>query len=134
MCVKTQLGKHMVLPHPFCPALLKKSVGGLGTLLVLFFALFPAAAAAQTSSTSFASRFGRSGTPPPASSKMLRALSNSTGQAVQLNPKWPEGWWYLGSLQYGAGSYSDARDALSRYIELTPSAGAAMAVRGTLRI
>ena len=52
------------------------------------------------------------------------------GQAVQVNPKWADGWWYLGSLQYGAGSYSDARDALSRFIELTPNAGAAQALRG----
>jgi hypothetical protein len=25
-------------------------------------------------------------------------------QAVQLNPSWQDGWWYLGSLQYGAGA------------------------------
>src|SRR5260221_14167941 len=25
------------------------------------------------------------------------------GQAVQLKPDWPEGWWYLGMLKYGPG-------------------------------
>ena len=36
-------------------------------------------------------------------------------QALQQNPKWADGWWFLGSLQYGAGEYIPARDALSRY-------------------
>lgn len=51
-------------------------------------------------------------------------------EAVQLNPKWPDGWWYLGSLQYGVDAYGPAIDALTRYIELTPSAGPALALRG----
>ena len=51
-------------------------------------------------------------------------------RAVQVNPKWPEGWWFLGSLQYGTGAYVPARDALSRYIELIPTGGPAFALRG----
>ncbi len=51
-------------------------------------------------------------------------------QAVQLNPKWPDGWWFLGSLQYATDAYAPARDALSRYIELNPDAGPAIALRG----
>jgi tetratricopeptide (TPR) repeat protein len=51
-------------------------------------------------------------------------------RAMQVNPKWPDGWWFLGSLQYGAGNYVPARDALSRYIEMIPSAGPAFALRG----
>jgi tetratricopeptide (TPR) repeat protein len=51
-------------------------------------------------------------------------------QAVQLNPAWPDGWWYLGTLEYGASNYVPAADALSRYIELTPAAGPALALRG----
>ena len=51
-------------------------------------------------------------------------------QALKLNPQWPEGWWYLGSLQYGAGAYDVSRDALSHYLELTPNAPAALAMRG----
>src|SRR5450631_584419 len=52
------------------------------------------------------------------------------GQAVQLKPDWPEGWWYLGMLQYGSGAYPAARDALTHFIALTPNAGPAFAVRG----
>jgi tetratricopeptide (TPR) repeat protein len=51
-------------------------------------------------------------------------------QAVQLNPKWADGWWFLGSLQYGADAYAAARDALTRYLELSPEAGPAFALRG----
>jgi len=52
------------------------------------------------------------------------------GDSVQLQPAWPEGWWYLGVLQYGTAAYPEARDALTHYIELTPTAGPAFAVRG----
>jgi tetratricopeptide (TPR) repeat protein len=51
-------------------------------------------------------------------------------EALQLKPNWPEGWWFLGSLQYGAESYAAARDALSHYLELVPEAGPAWALRG----
>jgi tetratricopeptide (TPR) repeat protein len=51
-------------------------------------------------------------------------------QAVERNPGWPDGWWFLGSLQYGTGAYVPARDALSHYIEMIPNAGPAFALRG----
>jgi len=51
-------------------------------------------------------------------------------QAVKVNPKWPDGWWFLGSLQYRTGAFIPARDAVSRYIEMTPNAGPAIALRG----
>ena len=51
-------------------------------------------------------------------------------QALKLNSQWSDGWWFLGSLQYGAGAYAEARDALSHYLELTPNAAPAFAMRG----
>ena len=51
-------------------------------------------------------------------------------QAVLLNPQWPDGWWYLGTLQYGANAYVPAIDALTHYLALTPKAGPAFALRG----
>ncbi len=51
-------------------------------------------------------------------------------QAVQLRPAWPDGWWYLGMLQYGNDAYAPAADALTHYINLTPNAGPALALRG----
>jgi len=51
-------------------------------------------------------------------------------QALKLNSQWPDGWWFLGSLQYGVGAYAEAREALSHYLELTPNAAPALAMRG----
>jgi tetratricopeptide (TPR) repeat protein len=51
-------------------------------------------------------------------------------QAVEINPKWPDGWWFLGSLQYGTNAYAPARDALTQYIDLAGSPGPAIALRG----
>lgn len=51
-------------------------------------------------------------------------------EAVERDPKWPDGWWFLGSMQYGTGAYTPARDALSHYIEMVPGAGPAFALRG----
>ncbi|MGH9529818.1 MAG: tetratricopeptide repeat protein [Terriglobales bacterium] len=51
-------------------------------------------------------------------------------QAVAINPKWPDGWWFLGSLQYATDAYGPARDALTHYIEINPRAGPAIALRG----
>jgi tetratricopeptide (TPR) repeat protein len=51
-------------------------------------------------------------------------------EAVGLDPKWAEGWWYIGSMQYGADHYGQAATALTHYIELTTTAGPAFALRG----
>jgi tetratricopeptide (TPR) repeat protein len=51
-------------------------------------------------------------------------------QAVALNPQWPDGWWYLGILGYAANDYAGASEALTRYLDLMPSAGPAFALRG----
>jgi len=51
-------------------------------------------------------------------------------EAERLNPKWPDGWFFLGSMQYGTDSYAAARDALTHYIDLTQNATAAFALRG----
>lgn len=51
-------------------------------------------------------------------------------QATQLKPEWPDGWWFLGSLQYEAEAYAAGRDALSRFLDLVPEAAPAWALRG----
>ena len=43
-------------------------------------------------------------------------------EALRLNPKWEEGWWFLGSLFYDADRYEDGRDALLHVVELDPKA------------
>ena len=51
-------------------------------------------------------------------------------QALQLNPKWEEGWWSLGLLQYGSGAFVPAIDALSHLLALHPDVGQVLALRG----
>ena len=51
-------------------------------------------------------------------------------QALQLNPKWQDGWWSLGLLQYESRAYGAATGALTRVLELDPKAAQAQALRG----
>jgi tetratricopeptide (TPR) repeat protein len=64
-----------------------------------------------------------------AQNDVSRAIELYT-KAVQLNPKWLDGWWFLGSLQYDVGSYTLATEALSHFLELQPDAAPALALRG----
>jgi tetratricopeptide (TPR) repeat protein len=51
-------------------------------------------------------------------------------EVAERSPKLADAWWFLGSLRYATGAYEPARDALSHYVELTPKAGPALALRG----
>ena len=46
-------------------------------------------------------------------------------QALQLQPNWQEGWWYVGSLEYQRDHYADALPAFQRLAELAPDAAPA---------
>jgi tetratricopeptide (TPR) repeat protein len=51
-------------------------------------------------------------------------------QALKVNSQWADGWWFIGSLHYGAGEYTAGRDALTHYLEMTANAAPAFAMRG----
>lgn len=51
-------------------------------------------------------------------------------QALQLNPSWSDGWWYLGQMHYAANDYAQAVDAFTHYLALVPNAAPATALRG----
>lgn len=51
-------------------------------------------------------------------------------QAVAADPHWADGWWFLGNLEYRLDHFSAARQALNEYIEISPKAVAALALRG----
>ena len=51
-------------------------------------------------------------------------------QALAADPRWTDGWWALGNVQYQGNQYTQARDSLSEYITLSPQAVAALALRG----
>ena len=97
-------------------------------LAVLILALCPQFSAAQANPASFSdlaakAAAARDANDVPGAIELYR-------QALKLNSQWADGWWFLGSLHYGSGEYTAARDALSHYLELTPSAAPALAMRG----
>lgn len=98
------------------------------TLLVISLLFTPLSAASQTQSSSFENLVA-SATAAREQNDLPRAIE-LYGRAVQTNPKWADGWWFLGSLQYAAGTYDAARDALTQYLDLTPNAAPALAMRG----
>jgi tetratricopeptide (TPR) repeat protein len=51
-------------------------------------------------------------------------------QALQMNPAWPDGWWYLGQIDYATNAYAQATDAFTHYLALVPDAAPATALRG----
>lgn len=46
-------------------------------------------------------------------------------RALEISPRWDEGWWYLGTLLYDADHYSEAIPAFQNLVELLPNAGPA---------
>lgn len=100
---------------------------GISVLLV-FLASFPPALFGQNPGSDFetvsaAAAAARDQGDVPRAIELYR-------QAVTLNAGWPDGWWYLGTLEYGTNAYAAAIDDLSHYIALTPKAGPAFALRG----
>ncbi|MFL6213535.1 MAG: tetratricopeptide repeat protein [Blastocatellia bacterium] len=51
-------------------------------------------------------------------------------QALQLNPKWMEGWWYLGSIFYDRDRYTEASEALKILLSLKRENGLAWTLLG----
>ena len=97
--------------------------------LLLLLAFFPFdGLAAQNSSSSFEQVAAEADAARDAN-EIPRAIELYT-QALQLNAKWEDGWWSLGTLQYGSGAYEAAIDALSHLLALHPDAGQALALRG----
>ena len=105
----------------------EKSDLGLA-LTILMFTLWPGFGAAQANPASFSE--------VAANAIAARQANDVPGaielyqQALKLDSQWPDGWWFLGSLQYGTGAYAAASDALSHYLDLTPNAAPALAMRG----
>src|SRR5437868_187804 len=52
------------------------------------------------------------------------------GKALNLKPKWPEGWWYIGAIFYQTDLYAQGRDAFQNLVALEPERGQAWAMLG----
>lgn len=51
-------------------------------------------------------------------------------RALVLNPKWAEGWWSLGTLEYDGDRYAEAELAFEKVVALDPKQGTARAMLG----
>lgn len=51
-------------------------------------------------------------------------------QALQINPQWIEGWWYLGSIFYDLDRYNEAGEALKILLSINQQNGPAWALLG----
>ncbi|HYK22932.1 MAG TPA: tetratricopeptide repeat protein [Pyrinomonadaceae bacterium] len=52
------------------------------------------------------------------------------GKALNIRPKWPEGWWYVGAIFYQKDLYPQGRDAFQNLVALKPDQGQAWAMLG----
>ena len=50
--------------------------------------------------------------------------------ALEINPKWEEGWWFLGTILYDTNEYAGCRDALGHLVELKTGAAPAWGILG----
>lgn len=51
-------------------------------------------------------------------------------QALKIQPKWVEGWWYIGAILYEKDQYEGARDAFRNVVALDPNRGPAWGMLG----
>src|ERR1700739_623451 len=125
----------MPLSHPFPsfssrkqPCLLS-SLGSLSivavTLLLLCHSAFPQSKPATESFDSLAKRAAEA-----RDSNRLDEAVTLYKKALALHPKWPEGWWSLGTLEYDRNNYTSAASAFRQLLPLAPKDGTAHAMLG----
>ena len=52
------------------------------------------------------------------------------GKALQIRPKWPDGWWYVGAIFYEKDQYDRAGDAFQNLVALEPTRAPAWGMLG----
>ena len=104
---------------------------GKGLLVLLFLVLllaFPPNADAQEQPAQFEDLVTRAAAAREQGN--LPLAIDLYGQAEQLKPDWPEGWFYLGLLQYLSDRYAPAIEAFNHVLALQPNSPAVTALRG----
>jgi tetratricopeptide (TPR) repeat protein len=89
----------------------------------------PAAAKTATQSNAEFENAVKAGDEARIASRLDDAIQSYTN-AVRIQPKWPDGWWYLGALFYQKDLYTQARDAFNNLVALEPKRGPAWAMLG----
>ncbi len=84
-----------------------------------------------------ASQFGAAASDSVARRAELAREANRIDEAIELykkavdeNPRWTEGWWYLGTLQYDQDKYAEAVKAFDRAVALDPKSGTTFVMLG----
>ncbi|MET0650405.1 MAG: tetratricopeptide repeat protein [Pyrinomonadaceae bacterium] len=52
------------------------------------------------------------------------------GKALRIQPRWADGWWYVGAIFYEQDRYAEARDAFRNVVALDPNRGPAWGMLG----
>jgi predicted Zn-dependent protease len=60
----------------------------------------------------------------------LNEAARLYARALTLRPRWAEGWWSLGTVEYDQDHYASAAQAFERLVKLQPSNGTAHAMLG----
>jgi tetratricopeptide (TPR) repeat protein len=60
----------------------------------------------------------------------LQEAADLYTKALQLNPRWEEGWWYLGTIHYDANNYADGVKAFRNLVGLDRNNAPALALLG----
>src|SRR5262249_4699325 len=55
-------------------------------------------------------------------------------RALVLQPRWAEGWWALGTLQYDKSKYAPAARSFQKLVALRPTNGSAHAMLGLCQV
>lgn len=91
---------------------------------VFLAALLAASSSAATfADLSAAATAAREANNLPAAVKLYR-------EALELDPKWEAGWWFLGTILYETDAYAGCRDALRRFVALKTGAAPAWGILG----
>ncbi len=54
--------------------------------------------------------------------------------AVQVNPEWQEGWWYLGTFLFGTKQFEPAETAFAKFVALAPTSAPGYAFKSLSEI
>jgi tetratricopeptide (TPR) repeat protein len=101
---------------------------GICLLLAIVGGAWPQTAPAPAAGEGFDSLSGRAG-----EARDVDRLDEAVSlykKALALRPKWAEGWWSLGTIEYDRNNYRAAANAFRQLVRLAPNDGTAYAMLG----
>jgi tetratricopeptide (TPR) repeat protein len=115
------------------------SVGGRAAALLAFAVVFAGASPAQTASQQKTSAQSAPAKPAQSSEATFDGLKTKADaardaekldeaarlyrRALAIQPKWPEGWWSLGTIDFDSSRYAESQEDFRRLLRLAPNDG-----------